>query len=240
MFDGVNWLWFVRLGFDAVTPEHSSYRKDWCWPFFAGGIGSIVGLGLAWFISRAFSTIFASAGAQSFRFSWSLDSFAAGWIWGTLLAVSLLWSASLFNSQINIVRALKGGRLNDQIRSPMGALSHPNHGSWWSCHQPCRPLFPRVGKWACLCCLCFARRLPHPDGDASSDLAIACIPRFQNNRGNAGSGTGLVIHSALLGSCSFSGRLHSLPLTPFALVWKPMNWLSLSLDFSRSSRGSWF
>lgn len=87
---------------------------------FAGGIGSIVGLGLAWFISRAFSTIFASAGAQSFRFSWSLDSFAAGWIWGTLLAVGLLWSASLFNSQINIVRALKGGRLTIKSGVPWG------------------------------------------------------------------------------------------------------------------------
>ena len=87
---------------------------------FAGGIGSLVGLGLAWFISRAFSTIFASAGAQSFSFSWSVDSFAAGWIWGTLLAVTLLWSASVFNSQVNIVRALKGGRLTLKSGVPWG------------------------------------------------------------------------------------------------------------------------
>jgi putative ABC transport system permease protein len=87
---------------------------------FAGGIGSLVGLGLAWVISRAFSTIFASAGAQSFSFSWSVDSFAAGWIWGTLLAVALLWSASVFNSQVNIVRALKGGRLTLKTGVPWG------------------------------------------------------------------------------------------------------------------------
>jgi len=86
----------------------------------AGGIGSLVGLGLAWFISRAFSTIFSSAGAQSFSFSWSVDSFAGGWIWGTLLAVALLWSASVFNSQINIVRALKGGRLTLKSGVPWG------------------------------------------------------------------------------------------------------------------------
>ena len=78
--------------------------------FVSGGFGSVLGLGLAWVISVGFSTIFSSVGAQQFVFSWTLDSFLAGWIWGALLALMLLWSSAVFNAQLNIVRALRGAR----------------------------------------------------------------------------------------------------------------------------------
>ncbi|WP_438994959.1 FtsX-like permease family protein [Poseidonia sp.] len=77
----------------------------------AGGLGSLLGLGLAWVISVGFSSIFASVGAQSFRFDWTLDSFLSGWIWGSLLAIGLLWATAFWNAQLNIVKALRGGRL---------------------------------------------------------------------------------------------------------------------------------
>ena len=77
----------------------------------AGGLGSLLGLGLAWLISVGFSSIFASVGAQTFRFDWTLDSFLSGWIWGSLLAIALLWASAFWNAQLNIVRALRGGRL---------------------------------------------------------------------------------------------------------------------------------
>ena len=76
----------------------------------SGGFGSLLGLALAWVISVGFSTIFSSVGAQQFVFSWTLDSFLAGWIWGALLALLLLWSSAVFNAQLNIVRALRGAR----------------------------------------------------------------------------------------------------------------------------------
>ena len=77
----------------------------------AGGLGSLLGLGLAWLISVGFSSIFASVGAQTFRFDWTLDSFLSGWIWGSLLAIALLWASAFWNAQLNIVKALRGGRL---------------------------------------------------------------------------------------------------------------------------------
>ena len=86
----------------------------------AGGLGSLLGLGLAWVISVGFSSIFASVGAQSFRFDWTLDSFLSGWIWGSLLAISLLWATAFWNAQLNIVRALRGGRLTLSKGVPWG------------------------------------------------------------------------------------------------------------------------
>ena len=76
----------------------------------SSALGSVLGLGLAWVISVGFSTIFSSVGAQQFVFSWTLDSFLAGWIWGALLALVLLWSSAVYNAQLNIVRALRGAR----------------------------------------------------------------------------------------------------------------------------------
>ena len=180
MFDGVNWLWFVRLGLRRSDARALlSYRKDWCWPFLQEALVPL--LASAWRGSSLapFPPSSPQQGPNPFRFSWSLDSFAAGWIWGTLLAVSLLWSASLFNSQINIVRALKGGRLTIKSGVPWGLYLIQIMALGGAVISLAGLFFLGIGKWACLCCLCFARRLPHPDGDASSDLAIACIPRFK-------------------------------------------------------------
>ncbi len=88
----------------------------------AGGLGSLLGLGLAWVISVGFSSIFASVGAQSFRFDWTLDSFLSGWIWGSLLAIGLLWATAFWNAQLNIVKALRGGRLVLSKGVPWGVL----------------------------------------------------------------------------------------------------------------------
>ena len=90
--------------------------------FFSGGLGSVLGLGLAWVISVGFSSIFSSVGAQQFVFSWTLDSFLAGWIWGALLALVLLWSSAVYNAQLNIVRALRGARPMLKRGVPWGVL----------------------------------------------------------------------------------------------------------------------
>ena len=90
--------------------------------FVAGAVGSCVGLGLAYVISVGFQSIFSTVGAQSFSFSWSIDSFLAGWIWGTLLSLILLSSSSAYNAQINIVRALRGGRLLLKSGVPWGVV----------------------------------------------------------------------------------------------------------------------
>lgn len=76
----------------------------------SGALGSLLGLVLAWVISVGFTSIFQSVGAQSFTFAWTWDSFVAGWIWGALLSVLLLTCSAVYNAQLNIVRALKGGR----------------------------------------------------------------------------------------------------------------------------------
>ena len=76
----------------------------------SGALGSVFGLFLAWIIAVGFTSIFRSVGAQSFAFAWTWDSFVAGWIWGALLSVLLLTCSAVYNAQLNIVRALKGGR----------------------------------------------------------------------------------------------------------------------------------
>ena len=86
----------------------------------AGGLGSVLGLFLAWLISVGFSSIFQSVGAQRFSFSWTLDSFMAGWVWGALLSLLLLLGAAAYNAQLNIVRALKGGRTPVPVGVPWG------------------------------------------------------------------------------------------------------------------------
>ena len=90
--------------------------------FLAGGLGSVVGLGLAWVIAVGFQSIFSSVGAQTFAFAWSMDSFLAGWIWGALLSLLLLASSSAYNAQLNIVRALRGARLVLKSGVPWGVL----------------------------------------------------------------------------------------------------------------------
>ena len=90
--------------------------------FAASGLGSLLGLGLAWLISAGFSSIFSSVDATSFVFSWTAESFLAGWIWGTLLALLILWSTALYNAQLNIVRALRGARTVMKNGVPWGVF----------------------------------------------------------------------------------------------------------------------
>ncbi|MGB2070108.1 MAG: FtsX-like permease family protein [Poseidonia sp.] len=90
--------------------------------FVASGLGSVLGLGLAWIISAGFSSIFSSVDATNFVFDWTADSFLAGWIWGTLLALLILWSSALYNAQLNIVRALRGARAVIKNGVPWGVF----------------------------------------------------------------------------------------------------------------------
>ncbi len=90
--------------------------------FLSSGLGSLVGLALAWIIAVGFSSIFSAVGAQQFAFAWTLDSLLAGWIWGTLLALLLLWSSAMYNAQLNIVRALRGARATVKKGVPWGIL----------------------------------------------------------------------------------------------------------------------
>ncbi|MEL0312180.1 MAG: FtsX-like permease family protein [Candidatus Poseidoniales archaeon] len=90
--------------------------------FIASGLGSVLGLGLAWIISAGFSSIFSSVDATNFVFDWTADSFLAGWIWGTLLALLILWSSALYNAQLNIVRALRGARAVIKNGVPWGVF----------------------------------------------------------------------------------------------------------------------
>ena len=90
--------------------------------FLASGLGSLFGLGLAWLISAGFSSIFSSVDATRFVFDWTADSFIAGWIWGTLLALFILWSSALYNAQLNIVRALRGARAVLKTGVPWGVF----------------------------------------------------------------------------------------------------------------------
>lgn len=88
----------------------------------AGALGSVLGLVLAWVISVGFSSIFQSVGAQDFLFAWTLDSFLAGWIWGTLLSLLLLVASAAYNAQLNIVRALRDARPPRQQGVPWGVF----------------------------------------------------------------------------------------------------------------------
>ena len=90
--------------------------------FIASGVGSVMGLGLAWLIAAGFSSIFSAVGATRFVFDWTVDSFLAGWVWGALLAVIILWSSALYNAQLNIVRALRGARAVIKNGVPWGVF----------------------------------------------------------------------------------------------------------------------
>lgn len=83
-------------------------------------LGGIVGLVLAWLISLAFSSIFATVGAEGLAFSFSLSSMLVGMSWGFIIAMSTLWATALWTSRLNIVEALRG-------LSPVRSKSMP----WW-------------------------------------------------------------------------------------------------------------
>lgn len=76
----------------------------------SAALGSILGLGLAWFISIGFQQMFNSVGSGQFVFKWTLGSVFAGWAWGFLLAMLTLWCTAVWTARTNIVVALRGGR----------------------------------------------------------------------------------------------------------------------------------
>ncbi|RJU97506.1 MAG: ABC transporter permease [Candidatus Poseidoniales archaeon] len=76
----------------------------------SAALGSVLGLGLAWFISIGFQQMFSSVGSGQFVFEWTLGSVFAGWAWGFLLAMLTLWCTAVWTARTNIVVALRGGR----------------------------------------------------------------------------------------------------------------------------------
>ena len=70
-------------------------------------IGSLFGVGLAWFIGIGFSSVFASAGADVFSFHVDISSLLAGWFWGFHIAMMTLYGSALWSSRMVIVHALK-------------------------------------------------------------------------------------------------------------------------------------
>ena len=86
----------------------------------ASVIGGMFGLFLAWVVSLAFSSVFASAGADGIAFSFSFESMLIGMSWGFLIAMLTLWLTALWTSRLNIVQALRG-------LSPMRSRGIP----WW-------------------------------------------------------------------------------------------------------------
>jgi putative ABC transport system permease protein len=70
--------------------------------------GGLFGIFLAWLISLAFSSVFASAGAVALDFSFSLESMLIGMSCGFLIAMFTLWLTAMWTSRLNIVQALRG------------------------------------------------------------------------------------------------------------------------------------
>ncbi len=77
----------------------------------ASFIGSLMGIVLAWFISIGFENMFSSVGSNQFTFAWEWNSLFSGAVWGFLLAVFTLWISAFWTSKLNIIHALKGGRI---------------------------------------------------------------------------------------------------------------------------------
>ena len=75
--------------------------------FFGCGIGSLLGMGLAWFIGIGFSSVFANAGTDVFTFHVDSSSLASGWFWGFHLSILTLFFSALWSSRLIIVHALK-------------------------------------------------------------------------------------------------------------------------------------
>ena len=84
----------------------------------AGLLGGLVGLILAWFISIGFDNMFSSIGSNQFTFAWEWTSLFSGAVWGFLLAVVTLWGSAFWTSKLNIIVALKGGRVARQEGVP--------------------------------------------------------------------------------------------------------------------------
>ena len=83
-------------------------------------IGSLFGVGLAWFIGIGFSSVFANAGADVFTFHVDVSSLLAGWFWGFHIAIITLYGSALWSSKMIIVHALKNVPLRVPKHVPWG------------------------------------------------------------------------------------------------------------------------
>ena len=71
-------------------------------------LGGVFGLFLAWIVSAAFSSVFATAGADGIAYSFDFESVLIGMSLGFVIAMSTLWLTALWTSKLNIVQALRG------------------------------------------------------------------------------------------------------------------------------------
>ena len=74
----------------------------------ASVLGGIFGLFLAWLVSLAFSSVFASAGADGIAYSFDIESMLIGMSAGFIIAMVTLWGTAFWTSKLNIVQALRG------------------------------------------------------------------------------------------------------------------------------------
>ena len=70
-------------------------------------LGGLFGLLLAWVVSAAFSSVFASAGADGIAYSFNFESVLIGMSLGFVIAMMTLWLTALWTSKLNIVQALR-------------------------------------------------------------------------------------------------------------------------------------
>ena len=70
-------------------------------------LGGLFGLLLAWIVSAAFSSVFASAGADGIAYSFNFESVLVGMSLGFVIAMLTLWFTALWTSKLNIVQALR-------------------------------------------------------------------------------------------------------------------------------------
>ena len=70
-------------------------------------LGGVFGLFLAWIVSAAFSSVFATAGADGIAYSFDFESVLIGMSLGFVIAMSTLWLTALWTSKLNIVQALR-------------------------------------------------------------------------------------------------------------------------------------
>ena len=73
----------------------------------ASFLGGLFGLLLAWMVSAAFSSVFASAGADGIAYSFNFESVLIGMSLGFVIAMLTLWLTALWTSKLNIVQALR-------------------------------------------------------------------------------------------------------------------------------------
>ena len=85
-------------------------------------LGGLFGLFLAWIVSAAFSSVFASAGADGIAYSFNFESVLIGMSLGFVIAMMTLWVTALWTSKLNIVQALRSISPTRKRGVPWGLL----------------------------------------------------------------------------------------------------------------------